>query len=125
MRVGRDAAPAGVADTATSPGGSWNKPSAAHYRRPSSPGPVVGKLPSMPRWRAGWRDAPVQCVGPVGHGSFPKQKLREDLRAIQVTRHLGAPYPSLGGTGKETGHPAPAQKSGASIALASLLSSHQ
>src|SRR6266540_458203 len=70
MRVGRDAAPAGVVHTTASPGGSWSKPSALWT--PVGPGPVEGKLPEMPRWRAGWRDASVQCVGPVGHGSFPQ-----------------------------------------------------
>jgi hypothetical protein len=36
---------------------------------------------------------------------------------IQTTRHLGAPYPSHGGKGKETGHPHARTKSGAGEAL--------
>jgi hypothetical protein len=34
---------------------------------------------------------------------------------IQTTRHLGAPYPSHGGTGKETGHPSPAPNQGEAL----------
>ena len=61
----------------------------------------------MPPWRVGWRDAAfASCVRSADHG--PPEDKSGRSGEIQTTRHLGAPYPSLGGKGKETGHPKPA-----------------
>src|SRR6266545_2743652 len=101
MRVGRDAAPAGVVQTTASPGGSWSKPSAAHYGRPSVQDPLKA---NCRRCRGGapvGETHPYNASDPSATGLSRSPTLREDLRAIQVTRHLGAPYPSLGGREKE------------------------
>src|SRR5262245_15181093 len=42
----------------------------------------------------------------------PEQTRREDLRVIQITRHLSAPYPPLREEKKKTDHPRPTNDRG-------------
>src|SRR6266540_293104 len=111
MRVGRDAAPAGVVHIITSPGGSWSKPggrtmdalrSRTRRRQIAVDAAVARRLARRTRTVRRTRRPRV----------IPEAKLRKDLRVIQVTRHLGAPYPSLRGRKKRRATPRPNQVRG-------------
>src|SRR6266511_2901766 len=81
MRVGRDAAPPGVA-TQPRPGAALGaKPGGRTTRTPCGPRPVEGKLPRMPR------GAPVGAIG-------------ESQMAPRMAP-IGAPSPSIRGEGKK------------------------
>src|SRR6201991_4033181 len=94
-------------------------------RSTTTPGRSDGRWrrkPNEPRWRAGWRDASRDMRRTRRPRVKPGGNLRADLRAIQVTRHLGAPYPLLGGREKETGSPAPDTNQGPAERCLLLLS---
>src|SRR5262245_38557983 len=57
--AGRDAVPAGVEDTAMSPGGSWEFAGSSALRTPVGPGPVKGKSPGYRDGASKDADAPV------------------------------------------------------------------
>src|ERR1700754_3585139 len=118
--LGRDAVPAGMMPHTSSPRAALGATSPGALRLRAGPTAVGGESRMMPRWRAGWRDASRDMRRTRRPRVKPGGNLRADLRAIQVPRHLGAPYPSLWGTGKETGHPQPAAEQGpASVGYAS------
>src|ERR1700754_2923426 len=123
--LGRDAVPAGVMPHTSSPRAALGATSPGALRLRAGPTAVGGES-RMSRGGAPVGEThPVTCAGPVGHGSSPEENLRADLRAIQVTRHLGAPYPSLWGTGKETGHPSPRKNRGRrSVGFSKVQSEH-
>src|SRR6266511_4213659 len=95
MRVGRDAAPPGVA-TQPRPGAALGaKPGGRTTRTPCGPRPVEGKLPRMPR------GAPVGAIG--------------ESQMAPRNAPIGAPSPSIRGTEKEKDYgriPAPAKELG-------------
>src|SRR6201987_2051297 len=100
MLAGRDAVPAGVV-TQPCPRAAPGNTGSGALRTPVGPGPVKGQSPGC---RGG---APVgetqRYTASDPQATDQPDESRDDLRAIQVTRQLGAPYPLLRGKAKGDG----------------------
>src|SRR3954447_21497483 len=114
MLAGRDAVPAGVADTAASSGGSWGAGSGA-LRTPVGPGPVKGQLP-------GYRDgAPRGAAHLAQMRRGPAIRVRPSIRAVRRNPDNAPSRRAIALTlrgAKGDGHPAPDAKPGAGEACA-------
>src|SRR5262245_40645989 len=108
--LGRDAAPASVVHTDHVPGRHSGSLAGAFRPRPG-PTAVKGESPDAAVARRGSRPYPADMVDAVGHG-VARATNSGGPASNPGQAPLGAPYPSLGGTGKETGHPAPAPSQG-------------
>src|SRR5262249_46851634 len=99
---------------ATSPGGTRE---ASPWHKDRGLGPTGRERESgNAAWRAERRDAPVQCVGPAGHGSPRSDPGGSASNPDHASLRRAIPLDR--GTGKETGPPAPDLKAGTGIALA-------
>src|ERR1700754_4918135 len=122
--LGRDAAPAGVMPHTSSPRAALGSTSPGALRLRARPTAVGGESRMSRGGAPNGETHPVTCVGPVGHGSSPKETfglICEQSRSRVISaRHTPRTQTSLrslrkldcGGKEKETGHPQPEEERG-------------
>src|SRR5215470_19008917 len=115
MQAGRDAVPAGVEDTAMSPGGSWGSGSGA-LRTPVGPGPVKGQLPGYRDGASKDADASVFDASDSGASRVARRNPGRsgEIRNMRLSaRHP----PRLGGRKREPrrANPRAQQRTGADL----------
>src|ERR1700754_5189666 len=110
--LGRDAAPAGVMPHTSSPRAALGSTSPGALRLRARPTAVGGESRMSRGGAPNGETHPVTCVGPVGHGSSPKETfglICEQSRSRVISaRHT----PRFGGGKKRRATPRPTQNRG-------------